>query len=114
MNREYANISHCSSDNGIYEAFYTEIGKPHTSVLFGARSRIVTVLRAILAFLSASRARRVARVGFVTVALVGMVGVAGALEAGNISPLVCLALCAGLLLLIYLAVRPTSQKKRNG
>ena len=113
MNRECTSLNYFNSDNGIYEAFYAEIGKSHTSILLGMRARLVTVLRAILAFFTAAKVRRIARVGFATVALIGIAGVAGALEAGNISPLLCLGLCAVLLAVAYFAIRPAKQKRKG-
>ena len=112
MNREYANPASCRSDNGIYEAFYAEIGKPRQSVPDLLRARFTAWLRALFAFLLAERTVRVARVFCATGAMVGLTGIAGALEAGRISPIVCLLLAAVLLLTAYLALRP--RRKATG
>lgn len=116
MNREYANPASRHSDNGIYEAFYAEIGKPRQSILYGLRARLAMLLRALFTVLAGAKVRRVARVACATGAMVGLVGVAGALEAGRISPVACLLLAAVLLLVAYLSMRPrrkTSARKRT-
>ena len=110
MNREYTDFAYHHSNNGIYEAFYTEIRKPHQSVLYGLRVRFVNLVRAILTLLSSVRARRIARVCSATVALIGVIGVAGALETGKISPVASLFLAAGFLLLTYFSLKPKRRK----
>ncbi|HBF15029.1 MAG TPA: hypothetical protein DDW30_04995 [Clostridiales bacterium] len=110
MNRECVDFANTYSNNGIYEAFYAELGKPRQSRLLGLRARLVGLLRAVVAFLCAARVRRVARVGCVTVALLGAVGAAGALETGKLSPVACLLLAAGFLAVAYLALRPARRR----
>ena len=112
MNRDCANFTEFYSNNGIYEAFYTELKKPRKSRLSGLRARLVGLFRAVVAFLCTVRVRRIARVGCTTVALIGTIGTAGALETGKLSPIACLLLAAGFLSVAYFTLKPSSRTLR--
>lgn len=110
MNQEYTAQSNYRSDTGIYEAFYIEIRKPRTALPNAVRVMLARLLHALLAALFSKTACRIARTCFVTIGLLGAVGAAGALEAGRLSPLACLLIAGGCLLLMYLAIRPRARK----
>lgn len=113
MNKEYAVPGRICSDNGIYEAFYREAGKPRQSALCVIRARIVGWLRALLGILCSAGVRRVLRAVSATAALLGAVGTAGALERGRLSPAGCLLLSAVFLFVAYLSLKPRRKAKER-
>lgn len=114
MNRDCAEFARIYSDNGIYEAFYTEIGKSRQSPVCRLRARMAELFRVMVAFLCSVRVRRFMRVGCATLALIGAVGIAGSLETGRLSPVSALLLAAGFLAVVYLALKPARRKSKVG
>ena len=113
MNKDYAVPGRICSDNGIYEAFYRELGKPRQNAPCVIRARVTGWLRAVLAFLCSAAVRRVLRAVSATAALLGAVGTAGALERGRLSPVGCLLLSAAFLFLAYLSLKPRRKAKKK-
>ena len=61
MNKDYAVPGRICSDNGIYEAFYREVGKPRQNAPCVIRARVTGWLRAVFAVLCSAAVRRVLR-----------------------------------------------------
>ncbi len=113
MNRAYTKIDTIYSNNRTFEGSFREAYKPHQSAIFGLRAKVVNSIRKLLSVLCMTLAKRLYRAIFAVGSVVGMLGLVGSLESGKISPIACLTLCAVLLFVLYLAVKPKKDDK-NG
>ncbi len=83
MNRYIDNHTHYNSDNGIFEAYFTEAVSP-ASPLKKWIDSCLALLHQFIKIITGATARRLCKVGGVAASLIGFVGVIGAMQSGKL------------------------------
>ncbi|MBQ8432358.1 MAG: hypothetical protein IJX28_05695 [Clostridia bacterium] len=112
MNRSVERNDYTHSDNGIFEAFFTESQSYKTGLQKGVDA-LLSFLFVLRRILCGQAVRKWSKVVSLSLCLVGFVGVIGAMERGTLGLGMGMLIGAGLLLVEYFCLRSKSTNTKE-
>ncbi len=111
MNRSFTENDQFISNNGIYSQLYGGLGIEQKKA-WSAFNSLLLKLFSLFEILTGATAIRLYKVAGVVFSLIGIIGIAGAIETGRLSISAGLGVCALLLAVEYLCLRPAKKKNK--